>query len=99
VEKSWRNALSLKKVSDFSIDDFAGRQAQQDGSAAIRIDHSSEGEVRNSHAKAGCNVFVELLGPESATIRLIDNDVSKAGTAIAVSDGATLGSAAYTRYK
>lgn len=96
-EKNWRSALALKKVSDFSIDDFAGRQAQQDGAPAIRIDQSIGGEIRNSRAKEGCKVFVELRGHESANVRLADNDVSKAATPIAFSGGAVQGSAVCTR--
>ena len=92
VEKGWRSALLLKNVSYFLIDDFAGRQAQQDGAAAMRINESSQGEIRNSLAKTGCKVF-SALGQKSATVRLANNDVSRAATPVAVSDGAIVGSA------
>lgn len=85
--------MFLKDVSDFVIDDFSGRQAPQSGSAAISLDDTHDGIIRDSRAKGGCDIFVEIRGQDSRTVYIANSDVSRAAKPLIFADGALPGSA------
>jgi hypothetical protein len=84
VEPKWQSALVLKDVADFIVDSFSGRQGLKQGKdAAIVLDNSTDGIVRNSMASEGTNVFVEIKGNGRDTVAFNNNETGKAAKAIA----------------
>jgi hypothetical protein len=86
TEPLWKSALSLKHVTDFFISNFSGCQAPRSTFPAISLDQTRDGVVRNSMAKEGCDTFVAISGQDSQTIRLADNDASRARRAVIYPD-------------
>lgn len=83
VEEKWQCALTLKNVSDFVIDSFAGRQGLiESKEPAILLDNCTEGIIRESRATEGTNIFVHVQGNANNEIILQDNNTGKAREAI-----------------
>lgn len=79
AEQTWQSALTLRRVSDFVIDSFSGRQGLLTGNVpAILLDEVSEGIIRECHAPAGTQAFIHLKGDTSKDILLKNNRLSKA---------------------
>jgi hypothetical protein len=63
TEPRWRSALILRKVSDFEVDGFKGRQGLASSSAApILIDDVDRGVIRDSEAAEGSRRLVHVGG-------------------------------------
>jgi hypothetical protein len=63
TEPKWQSALVLRKVSDFEVDAFKGRQGLPSSSAApILIDDADRGVIRNSEAADGSRRLVHVGG-------------------------------------
>jgi hypothetical protein len=87
LEPQWGSALYLKDVDDYEIDGFRGRQAQ-DG-AAILVENTTRGVIRNSRAAEGCATFLEVRGERSQALFAFANDTSAASRKLDVTGGAT----------
>jgi hypothetical protein len=75
-EPKWRSALVLRKVSDFEVDGFRGRQGLTTSTAApILIEDVDRGAIQNSEAAEGSRCLVHVGG--SAT-----RDVVVSGTRV-----------------
>ncbi|HEY2347421.1 MAG TPA: glycosyl hydrolase family 28 protein [Puia sp.] len=87
TEEKWKSAISMKKVTDFNIGSFEGRQGLKNSEEpAIWMDDVSDGTIRDSRAAKGTGVFIRLSGKESKDIILRNNDTKKAGRRIVFSD-------------
>jgi hypothetical protein len=63
TEPKWRSALVLRKVSDFEVDGFKGRQGLASSNAApILIEDVDRGAIRNSVAVEGSRRLVHVGG-------------------------------------
>ncbi len=83
TQEKWQSALSLRRVSDFVIDSFSGRQGLLNSTApAILMEDVSEGVIRDCQALAGTQTFIHLKGDVSKEIRLGNNRLKKAGKEI-----------------
>jgi hypothetical protein len=80
TEPMWESALVLRRVSDFRIDTFSGRQGLPGGDApTILLDDSNDGVIVNSQALEGCRRFVHVRGDATQDIRLRDNRMKGSG--------------------
>ena len=87
TEAKWQSALVLKKVSDFDIAGFSGRQGLQSSDVpAVIIDQSADGVMHDSSAADGCRRFIHLQGAATKQIVLRNNDVGKAERAVTFED-------------
>jgi polygalacturonase len=87
TEEEWKSAISLKKVSDFNIESFSGRQGLKNSEEpAISMDDVSDGIIRDSRAAEDTSVFVRLSGNETKDITLRNNDTKKAKKPMVFSD-------------
>ncbi len=83
TQEKWQSALSLRRVSDFVIDSFSGRQGLLNSNApAILMEDVSDGVIRDCHAPAGKQIFIHLKGDASKEIRFSNNRLKKAGKEI-----------------
>ena len=79
VEKNWQSALVLKKVSDFEVRSFSGRQGLKDSNnPSILLDNISEGLIAESRAEDGCASFIQIRKEESGNLVLRNNNITKA---------------------
>ncbi len=79
TEPTWGSALVLKNVSDFAVDTFSGRQGLKGkDAAAIILENSSDGMVRNSSATQGTEAFIEIKGSGTKDLIIKDNRTGKA---------------------
>jgi hypothetical protein len=63
TEPKWRSALVLRKVSDFDVDGFQGRQGLPSATAApILVEDVDRGVIRNSEATEGSRRLVHVGG-------------------------------------
>lgn len=78
VEEKWQSALVIKKVTDFEIESFSGRQGLKNSDfPTIRMEDVSDGTIRESYATEGCNTFIHFQGQECKDITLRNNNLKK----------------------
>jgi hypothetical protein len=78
VEEKWQSALVMKKVSDFEIVSFKGRQGLKNGNnPAIVMENTSDGLIRDSKAIKGCETFVYFKGTDTKEIEIRNNNLKK----------------------
>ena len=71
VEEKWQSALVMKKVSDFEIVSFKGRQRLKNSdNPAIETEDTSDGLIRDSKAIEGCGTFVSFKGIDTKEIEV-----------------------------
>jgi polygalacturonase len=86
----WQSALAFENIKGLTLDGVVARQAQDGGSwPAILMRRVEDAVVRDCRAAAGTGTFVLLLGKETQGIILAANDLRRAKTAWAVSEGAS----------
>jgi hypothetical protein len=90
TEPKWRSALVLRKVSDFDVDGFTGRQGQAGSNAApIVIEDVDRGVIRNSEAAAGSRRLVHVGGGAARDVTVSGSRVPS-GAAVATFERAAL---------
>jgi hypothetical protein len=68
-EREWRSALVLRKVSDFEIDGFKGRQGLASSNAPpILLEDVDRGVIRDSEAAEGSRCLVHVVGAEGGDV-------------------------------
>jgi hypothetical protein len=68
-EPEWRSALVLRKVSDFEIDGFKGRQGLASSNAPpILLEDVDRGVIRDSEAAEGSRCLVHVGGAEAGDV-------------------------------
>lgn len=83
VEGKWQSALVMKRVSDFELVSFKGRQGLKNGdSPAIVMEDTSDGLIRDSKAIEGCGTFVYFKGIDTKEIEVRNNNLKKSGKGI-----------------
>jgi hypothetical protein len=76
TEAKWRSALVLRKVSDFDVDGFRGRQGLTSSNAApILIEDVDGGAIRNSEATAESRRLVQVGGVAVRDVTVIGSRV------------------------
>jgi hypothetical protein len=80
VEPKWQSALMLRRVAEFDIENFTGRQGLLAGNvAAIVLDETAHGVIRNARAADGCRRLIHVQGPGTTDITVTGSRVP-AGT-------------------
>ena len=76
TEPKWRSALVLRKVSDFDVDGFRGRQGLPSSNAPpILVEDVRHGVIRDSEATAGSRSLVHVGGSAAAAVTVRDSRV------------------------
>lgn len=79
---NWTSALAFSNVAHAVIDGFAGNGAWPDrGTPAVLLDQATGVLVRDSRVTDATPVFLQVNGPDSADIRLQENNLSEATSA------------------
>jgi hypothetical protein len=69
VEPKWQSALMLRRVAEFDVENFTGRQGLLAGTfAAIVLDETAHGMIRNARAADGCRRLIHVQGPGTTDI-------------------------------
>ena len=76
AEPKWRSALVLRKVSDFDVDGFKGRQGLPSSNAPpILVEDVDRGVIRNSEATEGSRRLVHVGGVAARDVTVRDSRV------------------------
>ena len=71
TESKWKSALVLRRVSDFEVTGFSGRQGLRTSEdAAIVLDDAERGAVLNSRGADGCRRLVHVQGGATQQIAI-----------------------------
>jgi hypothetical protein len=82
-EPKWQSALVVRRVSEFEIADFTGRQGIRSGNhPALMLDESEHGTIRNARATDGCRRLVHVQGPGTRNIAVSGSEVSAGVSAV-----------------
>jgi hypothetical protein len=91
TEPKWRSALVLRKVSDFDVDGFKGRQGLPSSNAApILVEDVDRGVIRNSEATEGSRRLVHVGGVAARDVTVSDSRVPS-GAVVATFERSDLG--------
>jgi hypothetical protein len=91
TEPKWRSALVLRKVSDFDVDGFTGRQGLPGANAApILVEDVDRGVIRNSEATAGSRCLVHVGGVATRDVTVSGSRVPS-GVVVATFERPNLG--------
>ena len=97
TEPKWRSALVLRKVSDFDVDGFKGRQGLPSSSAApILVEDVDRGVIRNSEATEGSRRLVHVGGVAARDVTVSGSRVPS-GAVVATFERSDLGGAVRVR--
>ena len=70
-EPQWKSALVLRRVSDFDVTGFSGRQGLLTANdAAIVLDEADRGTISNARGTEGCRRFVHVQGGATREIAI-----------------------------
>ena len=88
-EPAWESALVLRRVSDFVVDGFEGRQGLQTAdAAAIVLDGAVRGTIANARGAAGCRRLIHVQGAATDDVTVSDSRVPDGASAITFGDDA-----------
>ena len=91
TEPKWRSALVLRKVSDFDVDGFKGRQGLPSSNAApILVEDVDRGVIRNSEATDGSRRLVHVGGIAARDVTVSGSRVPS-GAVVATFERSDLG--------
>ena len=91
TEPKWRSALVLRKVSDFDVDGFKGRQGLPSSNAApILVEDVDRGVIRNSEATEGSRRLVHVGGVAARDVTVSGSRVPS-GAVVATFERSDLG--------
>lgn len=83
VEPKWQSALMLRRVSEFDIENFTGRQGLRTAHvAAIVLDQAEHGVVRNARATSGCRRLLHIQGQNTTDITVTGSRVPAGTTTV-----------------
>jgi hypothetical protein len=83
VEPKWQSAVVLRRVTDFVIDGFAGRQGAATTKApAIVLDQTAHGAILNARGSAGCHRLIHVQGDATRDITVQDSRVPDGGSVV-----------------
>ena len=82
-EPKWQSAMVLRRVSEFEIAGFTGRQGIRGAShPALLLDECVDGTVRNARATDGCRRLVHVQGPATRDITVSGSEVPAGVSAV-----------------
>jgi polygalacturonase len=82
-EPKWQSALSVRRVSEFEIDGFTGRQGIRGANhPALLLDESERGTIRNARATDGCRRLIHVQGQQTRNITVSGSEVSAGVSAV-----------------
>jgi hypothetical protein len=85
--EKWRSPLALEDAQDVELDGFRGRPATS-GAPALVLANVDRLTLRNSSAVPGTALFLDITGPRSRGIRLVNDDLGAAQTPYRLGAGA-----------
>jgi hypothetical protein len=72
----WQSALYFEDVAGLQVQGFTGGPARLDSNLpAVVLEKVEDAAIRNSHARAGTQVFVGVKGATSKKIYLVGNEL------------------------
>ncbi len=88
TEPKWGSALALRRVTDFRIEAFRGRQGLPAGETpVIALEHCADGIIVDARADAGARRLVHVEGDGTRDLVLRDARMSGAGEIATFADG------------
>jgi hypothetical protein len=83
TEPLWQSALVLRRVSDFVVDAFAGRQGlATEETPAIVLDQVVRGTLTHVRGTEGCRRLVHVLGAATRDITLSDSRLPEGASVV-----------------
>jgi Glycosyl hydrolases family 28 len=83
VEPKWQSALVLRRVSEFEIAGFTGRQGIRTGNhAAIVLDRAEHGAVLGARGTSGCRRLIHVQGQPTTDITVSGTRVPAGASAV-----------------
>ena len=83
AEPKWQSALAMRRVSDFGIDGFAGRQGLPAAKTpAIVLDDCVRGTILNARGTEGCQRLIHVEGEQTRDITVKDSRASQGGSVV-----------------
>jgi hypothetical protein len=83
IEPKWQSAVVLRRVSDFVVDGFAGRQGLAAApTPAIVLDQAVQGAIVNARGSTGCRRLIHVQGDETRDITVKDSSVPEGGAVV-----------------
>ncbi len=78
--EKWQNAVYVEKAQNLEVDRLRARQAKPEDltAAALVLNQVGRAVVRNCQAGAGTGIFLKVMGPDTADIYLVNNELSLA---------------------
>jgi hypothetical protein len=82
-EPKWQSALVVRRVSEFEIAGFAGRQGIRGANhPALLVDACEHGTIRNARATDGCRRLVHVQGLATRNIAVSGSEVPADASAV-----------------
>jgi hypothetical protein len=89
AESKWLSAVVLRRVADFVVDGFAGRQGlASTNTPAIVLDDAVRGTIANASGIAGCRRFIHVQGSTTSDITVRDCRVPDGATVVTFENAA-----------
>jgi hypothetical protein len=83
AEPKWSSAMVLRRVTDFAIDGFSGRQGHAaSDKAAIVLDDAVEGTITGARGSEGCRRLIHVQGNSTRAVSIRDSRVPAGGTVV-----------------
>ena len=83
AEPRWSSAMLLRRVTDFAIDGFTGRQGRAaSDAAAIVLDDAVDGTIASARGSDGCRRLITVQGDNTRAIAVRDGRVPEGGTVV-----------------
>jgi hypothetical protein len=88
-EAKWQSAVVLRRVHDFTIDGFAGRQGvATSDQPAIVLDEAFGGAIVNAQGTAGCRRLIHIQGDATRDIVVRDSRLPDGGSVVTYANDA-----------
>ncbi len=82
-EQNWQSALVARRVSEFEIAGFTGRQGIRSANhPALLLDASEKGTIRNARATDGCRRLVHVQGQATRNITVSGFEIPAGASAV-----------------
>jgi hypothetical protein len=83
TEPKWQSALVLRRVTDFVVEGFLGRQGlAANKTSAIVLDQAVQGAVLNARGRPGCQRLIHVQGNATRDIIVKDSRVPSGASVV-----------------
>jgi hypothetical protein len=87
MEPKWSSAMVLRRVTEFAIDGFAGRQGRTSADdATIVLDDAVDGTIAGARGVSGCRRLIHVQGDRTRAISISDSRIPDGATAVTYAD-------------